>query len=100
MVSVGVLSYSLYLWQQPFLVSQPFLAFLYELPALQLTGVWKIVAFAVVRFAIVGVLAVLSYRLVERPMLSLRTSLEPLLFRPSQPSTIAARPVLSTGNPG
>jgi peptidoglycan/LPS O-acetylase OafA/YrhL len=75
LVFVGWISYSLYLWQQPFLnraSESPLAAF----PANILIAV---------------TLALLSYYVVERPALRLRKSVERLLFRPQpQPEAVPA----------
>jgi peptidoglycan/LPS O-acetylase OafA/YrhL len=75
MVFVGVLSYSLYLWQQPFLNRH--------------LGTSWMAAFPV-NIILAGVMALASYYLVEQPFLRLRA-------RRSQPT--GARPVLITASP-
>lgn len=81
LVFVGWLSYSLYLWQQPFLNR----------------GSDSLVAAFPQNILIVALLALLSYYLVERPSLALRRRIEHAL--PSQPRTsryFSAPPVLNT----
>jgi peptidoglycan/LPS O-acetylase OafA/YrhL len=73
-VYVGVLSYSLYLWQQPFL------SLLHSHPALLLSGPWQSLSRIIPRFSMIAICTLTSYYLVERPMLSLRTWLEPKMF--------------------
>jgi peptidoglycan/LPS O-acetylase OafA/YrhL len=74
---LGVISYSLYLWQQLFL-NRGSAVFLTSFPAN--------VIFA-------GFAAILSYRLVESPFLRLRTHLEGIWFRPDRrsPRMVARR---------
>jgi peptidoglycan/LPS O-acetylase OafA/YrhL len=72
---IGVLSYSLYLWQQPFL------ALGHKPPALLLSGPWLSLSWVVPRFSMIALCTLLSYYMVERPMLRLRTWLEPRVFR-------------------
>jgi peptidoglycan/LPS O-acetylase OafA/YrhL len=71
-VYIGVLSYSLYLWQQPF-------SSLYGEGSnltLYLSGHWRLLANPVARVAALSLCTLLSYYLVERPMLRLRVRLE------------------------
>jgi peptidoglycan/LPS O-acetylase OafA/YrhL len=67
---VGVLSYSLYLWQQPFLNRE---------------SNSSLCAFPL-NIVLVSVMAVLSYLLVERPFLRLRHTLELTHARAHAPS--------------
>jgi len=71
-VGIGTLSYSLYLWQQPFLY-------------------WK-TDNLVGRFAIIGVLAVASYYLIERPLLRWRLGREA-----RGPARLDVRPGVTAG---
>jgi peptidoglycan/LPS O-acetylase OafA/YrhL len=73
-VYIGLLSYSLYLWQQPFL------ALRHTPPALLLSGPWVFLLRVIPRFASISFCTLVSFYLVERPMLRLRTWLEPRLF--------------------
>lgn len=63
LVGIGLISYSLYLWQQPFM--QPF----WPMP---------FVPFAIV---LAPILAVLSYRFIEKPLIQLGRSVESRLLR-------------------
>jgi peptidoglycan/LPS O-acetylase OafA/YrhL len=81
MVATGLVSYSLYLWQQPFL------ALLYAEPSLYLSGPWKIIETPLARFALIALCTALSYRLVEKPMLHVRGWLEPKIFPNKKPLT-------------
>jgi len=73
-ISVGVVSYSLYIWQQPFL------ELLTGHPGLLLSGPWKVLANPVARVVMIIAFTCLSYFVVERPLLRLRGWLEPKLF--------------------
>ena len=67
---IGALSYSLYLWQQPFLhlhVKQP---------TLLLNETWRIIAYPPVSLTLVMACACVSYYCVERPSLKVREWLE------------------------
>jgi len=77
-VYIGVLSYSIYLWQQPFLG---------KTDALNLSGDWKLLLNPFVQLPAIAVCAVLSYYLVERPMLRLRARIEPKWFANKDHST-------------
>jgi peptidoglycan/LPS O-acetylase OafA/YrhL len=70
-VYVGVLSYSLYLWQQPFIGVEG---------ALNLRGHWMLLMNPIARIAAIATCTAISYYLVERPMLRLRAKLEPKWF--------------------
>ncbi len=73
-VYIGVLSYSLYLWQQPFL------SLLHTHPALVLSGRWTLLSKTMPRFSMIAICTLISYYLVERPMLRFRSWLEPKIF--------------------
>jgi peptidoglycan/LPS O-acetylase OafA/YrhL len=68
--SIGVLSYSLYLWQQPF--THLHLA----QPAIYLHGRWQIIATPVISLISIFACACFSYFAVERPSLRFRERLE------------------------
>lgn len=73
-VYIGVLSYSIYLWQQPF-------AGLHGTDrTLLLRGRWQALANPVLRVAAIAMCTAVSYFCVERPFLQVRTWLEPKLF--------------------
>jgi peptidoglycan/LPS O-acetylase OafA/YrhL len=76
MVIIGVGSYSLYLWQQPFL------GLLYTEPTLLLKGPWRILAEPWARLGCIVACTLFSYLLVERPLMRIRSRLEPYLFKP------------------
>jgi peptidoglycan/LPS O-acetylase OafA/YrhL len=73
-VFIGVLSYSLYLWQQPFTGLES------ANPALHLSGHWKLLVNPIARVAAIAICTVVSYYLVEHPMLRFRAWLEPKWF--------------------
>ena len=83
-VWIGVLSYSLYLWQQPFL-------HLHDRPVLLLSGSWRVIAHPTVSLTLMMLCACASYYLVERPSLRVRQRWENLL--PSAASTSSVIPV-------
>ena len=70
-VYIGVLSYSIYLWQQPFVGKSD---------ALILSGNWTLLRNPVAQLAALAICALVSYYLVERPMLRWRTKLETKWF--------------------
>lgn len=70
MVWIGVLSYSLYLWQQPFMNIHS------DKGALILRGKWEIIGSPFVSLPLMLGCAYLSYRLIERPSHRLREKLE------------------------
>jgi peptidoglycan/LPS O-acetylase OafA/YrhL len=72
--AIGVGSYSLYLWQQPFT------GLLYRHPTLYLGEAKSFVAFPVVRAILISVCTLASYFAVERPLMRLRGRLEPIFF--------------------
>jgi peptidoglycan/LPS O-acetylase OafA/YrhL len=76
LVAVGIGSYSLYLWQQPFL------GLMYEHPTLLLSGPWKAMSILPVRIAMIVACTSFSYFVVERPLMRLRGRIEPVLFGP------------------
>jgi peptidoglycan/LPS O-acetylase OafA/YrhL len=80
-VYIGVLSYSVYLWQQPFLSIGT-----YE-HAIYLSGHWKLLTNPFARLAAIATCTLVSYYLVERPMLRLRARLEPRWFARKVPSS-------------
>ena len=70
LVIVGIGSYSIYLWQQLFLKHD---------------GTWKLQRFPL-NVVMVGLVAALSYFLVEKPFLRLRERIEPKLFKRKTPA--------------
>jgi peptidoglycan/LPS O-acetylase OafA/YrhL len=76
LVFVGWISYSLYLWQQPFL---------------HRTSTSEIAAFPV-NLLLAVICALASYFLIERPSLTLRRALEVRWFKTMPPSRIAKQP--------
>jgi len=80
-VYIGVLSYSLYLWQQPFTGLEG------PDPALHLSGSWKLLMNPMARLAAIAICTVASYYVVERPMLRFRAWLEPKWFANRKQST-------------
>ncbi len=66
---IGVLSYSLYIWQQPFL-------HLHDHPVLLLSGPWRVIASPPVSLTLMMLSACASYYCIERPALRLRARLE------------------------
>ncbi len=86
MIYIGVLSYSLYLWQQPFLALHG------DHPALLLRGPWTILMNPALRLALIVLCTLGSYYLVERPLLHLRTRLEPMWFARKAPPAVAPSP--------
>jgi peptidoglycan/LPS O-acetylase OafA/YrhL len=75
-VGVGIGSYSLYLWQQPFL------GLMYSHPTLLLSGPWREIATPPLRIAIIVACTSFSYFVIERPLMRLRGRMEPFLFKP------------------
>jgi peptidoglycan/LPS O-acetylase OafA/YrhL len=75
LVAVGISSYSLYLWQQPFL------GLMYERPTLLLSGPWKAMSILPVRIIMIAACTSVSYFVIERPLMRLRGRIEPALFR-------------------
>jgi peptidoglycan/LPS O-acetylase OafA/YrhL len=75
-VGVGIGSYSLYLWQQPFL------GLMYSHPTLLLSGPWREIAIPPLRIAIIIACTSFSYFVIERPLMRLRGRMEPFLFKP------------------
>ena len=73
-VYLGVLSYSLYLWQQPFL------ALRHTPPALILSGPWISLTKFFARLSMIAFCTFISYYVVERPVLRMRNWLEPRVF--------------------
>jgi peptidoglycan/LPS O-acetylase OafA/YrhL len=87
MVAIGVASYSLYLWQQPFL------ALKYTEPSMYLAGPWTVIESPPIRLAIIAICTSLSFFLIERPMIRLRARLEHLLFgRVENPKRLIVEP--------
>lgn len=85
-VYIGVLSYSLYLWQQPFTGLEGSNA------ALRLSGNWMFLLNPIARLSAIAICTAVSFYLVERPMLRLRARLEPKWFAKRERSkTQAAR---------
>jgi peptidoglycan/LPS O-acetylase OafA/YrhL len=81
-VYIGVLSYSLYLWQQPFIGVDG---------TLNLSGRWMLLMNPVARLIAIALCTAVSYYLVERPMLRLRTKLERRWFATKEkPKTLAS----------
>jgi peptidoglycan/LPS O-acetylase OafA/YrhL len=70
-IYIGVLSYSIYLWQQPLLGTSD---------AVIMRGAWQLLRDPIVELPVVALCAGVSYYLVERPMLRLRAQLEPKWF--------------------
>ncbi len=70
LASIGVLSYSIYLWQQPFSHLHR------EQPALYLHGGWHIIANPFISLTCVACCACFSYFIVERPALRFRERFE------------------------
>jgi peptidoglycan/LPS O-acetylase OafA/YrhL len=73
-VYIGVLSYSLYLWQQLFTELNG------AQPMLHLSGHWKLLVNPIARLAAIAICTAASYYLVEHPMLRFRAWLEPKWF--------------------
>jgi peptidoglycan/LPS O-acetylase OafA/YrhL len=71
MVSIGVLSYSIYIWQQPFT------HLLNDNPPIFLSGPWRIIANPLLSLLCILACACVSYFLIERPSLRLREWLKP-----------------------
>jgi peptidoglycan/LPS O-acetylase OafA/YrhL len=92
-VAIGVGSYSLYLWQQPFM------GLWSSQPGLLLGGSWHILSSPLPRFLMVAACAAGSYLLVERPVLRLRGRIESVLFGTSKrkPVPQVVTPRESTG---
>jgi peptidoglycan/LPS O-acetylase OafA/YrhL len=88
LIVVGLGSYSLYLWQQPFLHLR------YSHPALLLQGPWKMLSNPLLRVILIAMCGCCSYLLVERPFLRLRTYLERRFFaiRPLHERLVVAEP--------
>jgi peptidoglycan/LPS O-acetylase OafA/YrhL len=80
-VAVGIGSYSLYLWQQPFL------GLMYSHPTLLLSEPWKAIAILPLRIALIVACTSFSYFVIERPLMRIRGRIEPVLFGP--PAAIA-----------
>jgi peptidoglycan/LPS O-acetylase OafA/YrhL len=76
LVGVGIGSYSLYLWQQPFL------GLMYSHPTLLLSGPWKVISTPPLRIVMIAACTSLSYFVIERPLMRLRGRVEPYLFGP------------------
>ncbi len=74
---IGLLSYSLYLWQEPFLSLNE--------GSFYLSGHWKSLTNAFARIAAIAICTMVSYYFVERPMLRLRSWVEPKLFKRDMP---------------
>ena len=70
-VYIGVLSYSIYLWQQPFLG---------ETDALNLSKNWAMLMNPIAQLVAIAICTAVSYYLVERPLLRLRARFEPKWF--------------------
>jgi peptidoglycan/LPS O-acetylase OafA/YrhL len=70
-VYIGLLSYSLYLWQQPFLGLLD-----YEPGTLILSGNWTVIQSPLLRFPLIAICTLISYYLVEHPVLQMRKRLE------------------------
>jgi peptidoglycan/LPS O-acetylase OafA/YrhL len=88
-VYIGALSYSLYLWQQPFLALEG------SHPMLHLSGDWKLLMNPLARVVAIGICTLGSYYIVERPMLRLRARLEPKWFPSAKcPTNSALRQIL------
>jgi peptidoglycan/LPS O-acetylase OafA/YrhL len=80
-VYIGILSYSLYLWQQPFIGIEG---------VLNLKGSWTFLLNPVARLAAIATCTAISYYLVERPMLRFRAALEPHWFAKEKHSIVVA----------
>lgn len=88
MIHIGLLSYSLYLWQQPFLGVLDHLH-----PTLFLSGHWKLIESPVLRFPLMAICTLISYYLIERPMLRVRTRIESQYFAQARtPATQQPQP--------
>lgn len=74
MVTIGILSYSIYIWQQPFLHLHS------SRPVLLLSNGWQLVANPYISVILIALLSVLSYYLVEQPSLRLRGKIERHLY--------------------
>jgi peptidoglycan/LPS O-acetylase OafA/YrhL len=88
MVYAGTLSYSLYLWQQPFLGINGD-------PYLTLPGTWTGLRNPLIQFSAIAACTLISYYGIERPFLRWRARFEPQVFPPKASQNIETVPVLA-----
>lgn len=91
-VYTGILSYSLYLWQQPFF------GVYYDRPYLMLPGDWDGLRNPVIQFSVIAACTLISYYAIERPVLRWRVRIEPYVFPPTVGRSGIAKEMLADGS--